>query len=83
MAGSGDGFIGPATGLTCFRCWAGDDTIFGSNSDHGDDIIGGRNTGNDLIYGGGGRDYIKADAGNDTIFGGDDRDTYSLTESLL
>lgn len=77
-----DGFYRPGNGFDLFSLLlAGDDTIFGSNSDQGDDIIGGRNTGNDLIYGGGGRDYIKADAGNDTIFGGDDRDTYSLTES--
>ncbi len=59
----------------------GNDQIFGS--DRSDDIIAGRNPGNDTIFGGGGRDYIKADAGNDVIDGGADRDTYSLTESFF
>ncbi len=60
---------------------SGNDRINGS--DRGDDIIAGRNPGNDTIFGGGGRDFIKADAGNDVIDGGDDRDTYSLTETFF
>jgi serralysin len=46
----------------------GNDTIVGSS--HGDDLLGGRNIGNDLIYGGGGFDVIKGDAGSDTIDAG-------------
>ncbi len=60
---------------------AGNDTINGSDLD--DEIIGGRNGGNDVIYGGGGWDFIEAGAGNDTIFGGHGRDTYSLSESFF
>ena len=58
----------------------GNDRIIGSEFD--DDLIGGRNTGNDTIIGGGGFDFIKADAGNDVIDGGADGDTYSLLESF-
>lgn len=59
---------------------SGNDVIFGSDND--DDMIGGRNGGNDVINGGAGFDWIKADAGNDTIDGGADRDTYTLEESF-
>ena len=70
----------PGNGFDLFSLFlAGNDTINGSDFD--DDIIGGRNVGNDLIYAGRGFDFIKADAGNDTIFGGDDRDTYSFSET--
>lgn len=68
-----------------FDLWSfmmrGNDRINGSDSN--DDLIGGRNPGNDTIFGGGGSDWIKADAGNDVIDGGDDRDTYTLTESFF
>lgn len=68
-----------------FNLWTlllnGNDRINGS--DGGDDIIAGRNPGNDTIFGGGGRDFIKADAGNDVIDGGDDRDTYALIETFF
>jgi len=71
----------PGNGFDLFSLFlAGNDTIYGSDFD--DDIIGGRNTGNDLIYAGGGSDFIKADAGNDTLFGGDGRDTYSFIETF-
>lgn len=70
----------PGNGFDLFSLLlAGDDTINGSDFD--DDIIGGRNSGNDLIYAGAGFDFIKADAGNDTIFGGDDQDMYSFSET--
>ena len=59
----------------------GNDLINGSDSD--DDLVGGRNTGNDTVFGGGGYDFIKADAGNDVIDGGADGDTYSLMESFF
>jgi serralysin len=60
---------------------AGDDTIHGT--DGHDQLIGGRNTGNDVFYGSSGNDYINADAGNDTIFGGADWDTYSLIPTFF
>jgi len=60
---------------------AGDDTIHGT--DGHDQLIGGRNTGNDVFYGGFGDDFINADAGNDTIFGGADWDTYSLMPTFF
>lgn len=59
---------------------SGNDVITGSADD--DDLIPGRNPGNDTIYGGGGSDYIKADMGSDRIEGGDGTDTYSLTETF-
>ncbi|MBD1204408.1 MAG: hypothetical protein H9533_09750 [Rhodobacteraceae bacterium] len=58
----------------------GNDRIVGSDAN--DDLVGGRNNGNDTIIGGAGFDFIKADAGNDVIDGGADRDTYSLMESF-
>lgn len=71
----------PGNGFDLFSLLlAGNDTIYGSDFD--DDIIGGSNRGNDLIYAGSGFDFIKADSGNDTIFGGADRDTYSLGETF-
>lgn len=70
----------PGNGFDLFSLLlAGNDTINGSDFD--DDLVGGRNTGNDMIYAGAGYDFIKADAGNDTIFGGDDGDMYSFSET--
>ncbi|MFT3987483.1 hypothetical protein [Aestuariivirga sp.] len=58
----------------------GNDTINGSANS--DDLVAGRNPGNDTINGNGGDDYIKGDAGNDTLNGGADFDTLSYTESF-
>jgi serralysin len=58
----------------------GNDTINGSS--HSDDIVGGRNPGNDKIFGFGGDDFIKGDAGNDKIDGGAGYDTLSYQESF-
>lgn len=59
----------------------GNDVIHGSAGN--DDIVAGRNAGNDQIFGGAGFDFIKADAGNDTIDGGADRDTYSFIDTFF
>lgn len=58
----------------------GNDTINGSANS--DDIVGGRNPGNDLINALGGDDYIKGDAGRDTINGGLGYDLLTYTESF-
>jgi|GEM_PF-4650136 len=58
----------------------GGDTINGS--DNGDDLVTGRNPGNDTINGNGGDDFIKGDMGSDTLNGGADHDTLSYTESF-
>ncbi len=58
----------------------GADTITGSGKS--DDIIGGRNPGNDKINAAGGDDFIKGDAGNDKIDGGADFDTLSYQETF-
>lgn len=82
MGWTRNGVYRPGNGFDLFSLLLGrNDTINGSDFD--DDLIGGRNSGNDLIYAGAGSDYITADGGNDTVFGGAGTDTYSLTETFF
>ena len=72
------------TADTLALLFSGDDTLYGSNFNNGDnedgvgmtttgDILRGNN-GNDKIYGYGGDDSLWGDRGNDSLYGGDGND---------